>query len=154
MAEIDLVGRCGLYCGACGIYRAYKDGGAYRRKLAEFFKCQPEKVRCEGCQVLTSECWGNDCKIVRCLDSKGLNFCYDCPQLDDESCEKFERLAKGYLEDDNVDLRGNLARIKVGQVDAWLRESRERFKCASCGEPLPAGSKKCYHCGKEFARIL
>jgi len=154
VAEIDLVGRCGLYCGACSIYRAYKDGDEYRKKLAEFFKCPPEKVRCEGCQVLTSECWGNDCKIVRCLSSKGFNFCYECPQFDDKSCEKFEKLAKGYLEEDNVDLRANLAIIKSGQVKAWLKERIERFKCPYCGKPLPTGSKKCYHCGKDFAKIL
>ena len=153
MAENDLVGRCGLYCGACSIYRAYKDNGEYRNKLANYFKCPPEKVRCEGCQVLTPECWGKDCKIVQCLNSKGLEFCYQCPQLDKRSCEEFEKLAKGYLEED-VDLRANLERIKSGQVEAWLKESKERFRCPHCKKPSPTGSKKCYHCGKEFSKIL
>lgn len=153
MVKNDLVGRCGLYCGACDIYRAYKDNGEYRNKLANYFKCPPEKVRCEGCQVLTLECWGNDCKIVQCLKGKGLEFCYECPQFDKRSCEKFEKLAKGYLEED-VDLRANLERIKSGQVEAWLKESRERFRCPHCKKQLPTGSKKCFHCGKEFSKML
>ena len=153
MAETDLVGRCGLYCGACGVYRAYKDNGEYRDRVARVFKCPPEKVRCEGCQALTSECWGNDCKIVQCTTSKGFDFCYECPQFDDETCEKYDELAKRYLED-NVDVRANLKRIRSGQVEAWLRESRERFKCPHCGKPLPEGSKKCYNCGKEFVKML
>ena len=150
MVNRNLVGRCGLYCGACGIYRGYKDGGQYRQRLADFFKCPPEKVRCEGCQVLTSECWGNDCKIVKCLNAKELQFCYECSEFETHTCERFEKFSKDYLTDDGVDLRANLAKIKTGKVDEWLRESEERFRCSHCGKPLPTSSfrKKCYHCGK------
>ena len=150
---INLVGRCGLYCGACSIHRGCKDGGAYRLRLAEHFKCPPEKVRCEGCHALTSECWGNDCKIVQCTTAKGYSFCYECPQFDDKSCEKHNELATRYL-GDNVDARANLARIKAGQIEAWLKENRERFKCPFCGKPLPEGRDDCYHCGKRFGKML
>jgi hypothetical protein len=34
LVNAKLVGRCGLYCGACAIYRAYKDNGEYLAKLA------------------------------------------------------------------------------------------------------------------------
>ena len=153
IAENNLVGRCGLYCGACTIYRAYEDSGEYRNRVAAYFKCPPEKVRCEGCQALTPECWGNDCEIVKCTTAKGLSFCYQCPQFDDESCMKFEDLAKRYMEN-NVDVRSNLSRIKAGQVEEWLGESKERFKCPYCKKPLTEGSTKCYHCGKTFERML
>jgi len=153
VAKSDLVGRCGLYCGACSVYRAYRDGGEYLNRLAEHFECPPEKVRCEGCQALTEECWGNDCKIVGCTTAKGFSFCYECAEFDDRSCKIFEELAERYSED-NVDVRANLARIKAGQVEAWLKESAERFRCPYCLKPLPEGSEKCYHCGKEFAEML
>jgi len=153
LVDRNLVGRCGLYCGACGIHRAYKDGGDYRQRLADFFKCPPEKVRCEGCQALTPECWGNDCKIVRCLNAKGLQFCYECSDFERHTCEKFEKFSKDYLKDDDVDLRANFARIKAGDVDEWLKESERKFRCSYCGKPLPISSfrKKCYHCGKELS---
>jgi len=153
MTYEDLVGRCGLYCGACSIYRAYKDDGEYLRRLAKRFKCPPKKVRCEGCQVLTPECWGNNCKIVQCLRARNYEFCYECPKYEKGSCSKFEKLAKGYLED-NVDIRVNLERIKSSKIKEWLKESKKRFKCPYCKEPLPEGSKKCYHCGKEFTKVL
>ena len=152
MTYEDLVGRCGLYCGACSIYRAYKDNGEYLVRLAKRFKCPTEKVRCEGCQILTPKCWGNDCKIVQCLRNKNYEFCYECPKYEDHSCKKYEKLAKGYLED-NVDIRANLEKIKSGKVKEWLRESRKRFRCPYCKKPLPEGAKKCYHCRKEFPRI-
>jgi len=151
--EGNLVGRCGLYCGACTIYRAYKDDGEFRDRVAAYFKCPPEKVRCQGCQALTSECWGNDCKIVQCTTARGFSFCYECPQFDAKSCEKFEDVAKRYTED-NIDVRANLSRIKAGQVETWLNESRERFRCHYCRKPLPEGSKKCYHCGKTFEHMI
>lgn len=154
MNETHLVGRCGLYCGACTIYRAYQDDGEYLKKVAEFFKCKPEQVRCEGCQVLTPECWGKECKIIQCLTSKNLAFCYECPQFNQHSCKKFEKLAKSYLEEDNVHLRANLDEIKLGRVGAWLEESRRRFRCPFCEKPLPVGSKTCYHCGKEFETMI
>jgi len=153
MAETQLVGRCGLYCGACTIYRAYKDNGEFQTRVAAFFKCPPEKIRCEGCRALTPECWGNDCKIVQCTTAKGFSYCYECPQFDDKSCEKYDELASRYLED-KIDTRANLARIKSGQLEAWLNESTGRFKCPFCGKALPEGRENCYHCGKGFGKML
>ena len=153
MVNWNLVGRCGLYCGACGIYRAYKDNGEYLEKLAKHFECPPEKVRCEGCMILTSECWGYDCKIVQCLRNKGLEFCYQCSQYEDGSCEKFGKLAEGYLKD-GVDLRANLERIRKSETEEWLCENEEKYKCPVCEKPLPVGlmKRKCYHCGANLSK--
>ena len=153
MVDRNLVGRCGLFCGACGIYRAYRDGGELRQRLARFFKCPPEKVRCEGCQALTQECWGNGCKIVECLNAKGLGFCYECSDFENHSCDTFEKFSERYLKEDDVDLRANLARIKAGDVDEWLKESEQKFRCPYCSKPLTTKSfrRKCHHCGKELS---
>lgn len=155
MVDRSLVGRCGLYCGACSIYRAYKDNGEYLKRLAEHFKCALEKVRCEGCMNLTPKCWGYECKIVNCLKEKNLQFCYQCSEWESGRCEKFEGLAKPYLEEDGVDLRANLERIRKGEVEEWLRESEERYRCPSCGKPLSTGrmKSKCYHCGADLSKI-
>jgi len=153
LANRNLVGRCGLYCGACAIYRAYKDNGEYLERLAKHFKCPPEKVRCEGCTALTPECWGYDCKIVQCLRNKGLQFCYQCNEYKNKTCEKFEKLAMPYLEEDGVNLKANLERIRKGEVEEWLRESEEKYRCPVCGKPLSTGAmqRKCYHCGADFS---
>jgi hypothetical protein len=153
LVDRNLVGRCGLYCGACGIYRAYKDDGEFLQRLAAQLKCSPEKVRCEGCMALTLDCWGNKCKIVQCLGSKDLEFCYQCNEYESGSCEKFGKLAKGYS-DVGVDLKANLERIRKGETEEWLRESEEKHRCPSCGKPLPVyGIKgKCYHCGADLSK--
>ena len=153
MANGNLVGRCGLYCGACGIYRAYKDNGEFLESLAKHFKCPMEKVRCEGCMALTPESWGYKCKIVQCLNNKGLKFCYQCIEYKNETCKKFEQLAEGYLED-GEDVRANLERIRKGEIEEWLCESEEKHKCPSCGKPLPVYGihGKCYHCGADLSK--
>jgi hypothetical protein len=153
LANRNLVGRCGLYCGACSIYRAYRDNGEYLKTLAEHFKCPPEKVKREGCMALTPESWGNECKIVQCLRNKNLEFCYQCTAYEKGTCEKYEELAQRYLED-GEDVKANLERIKKGETTQWLRECEQKYKCPACGKPLPTGrmKKQCYHCGTDLSK--
>ena len=146
MAGTELVGRCGLYCGACHIYRAERDDQAWRRRMADHFKCRADQVRCGGCRALTEECWGNGCKIVNCLREKGYDSCHDCPQLE-AGCEIFDRLSAGYLED-GVDLRKNLSEMFAEGCAAWSERAARKYTCGSCGGPLAAGQDKCQHCGK------
>lgn len=150
MSEFSLVGKCGLYCGACTIYRAERDDQAWRSKLAERFSCSTEQVKCNGCGSLTSECWGRGCKIVICVNAKGHEFCYQCDEYRSNSCDKFSSLATRYSESSSVDLRDNLAMIQNGEVEKWLEQSVKRFSCKSCGNPIVAGSKKCHHCNVEL----
>jgi len=67
----NLVGRCGLYCGACIIHRAYKVSEELRRTVAEGENCKPEDIRCEGCQTVLSNAWDardrNGARIVGML---------------------------------------------------------------------------------------
>lgn len=60
-ADAALIGRCGLYCGAC---RAFRDG------------------RCRGCRANESCSW---CKVGSCCDSRGLASCAECAEFPDAS---------------------------------------------------------------------
>jgi len=153
LVDRNLVGRCGLYCGACSIYRGHKDDGEYLKLLAEHFECAPEKVRCSGCQALKPEDWGYACNIVHCVRGKGLEFCYQCDEYENGGCEKFGELAARYLED-GEDVSASSERIKNGKTGAWLRECGEKYKCPECGEPLPVGrmKRKCCHCGADLSK--
>lgn len=152
----NLVGRCGLYCGSCIIYRAYKDSGEFRRRIAERENCKPEEIRCEGCQtVLTNgwnierEEWGRNCKIVKCLESRGLDFCYECniyPQ-----CGKFREISESCLKH-GEDLTENLNRIKAGKVEEWLEEEDKKWRCRKCGKPITMHLTECHWCGTELRK--
>jgi hypothetical protein len=62
----------------------------------------------------------------------------------------FEEFSKNYLEEDGVDLRKNLAMIKAGKIDQWLKDSEGFYTCKLCGKPIVAGAKECQHCQKEI----
>lgn len=146
MCTQNLVGKCGIYCGACAIYRAQKDSEEWQKEIASEVDCSPEEVRCNGCSSLTPECWGNGCKIVLCTRTKGYNFCFECPEFENGVCAKFNNLSNKYLQA-GVNLTNNLYRIKDGKVDEWLQESADIFSCKSCGKPVSVWSSECRHCG-------
>lgn len=148
-----LVGRCGLYCGACPIYRAFKDSEKLRQKIAVEENRSPEEIRCEGCQtVLTKgwnsrESWGRNCGIVKCLQSKKLNFCYECDVY--PNCQKFRRVADFSSERDE-NLVDNLDKIRQGKVEEWLKEEDKKWKCDKCHRPVSMYLEECHWCGAKI----
>ena len=149
MVDYALVGRCGLYCGACIIYRAYKDSEQLRQKVAKREKCRPEEVRCDGCQtVLTKgwnkdEKWGRNCSIVRCLEAKGFDYCCECDIY--PNCEKFGELANHLLKY-SESLTENLKKITAGKVEEWLKEEAEKWRCPACGKHISRHLEECHWC--------
>jgi tetratricopeptide (TPR) repeat protein len=151
MKRHALAGRCGVYCGSCGLYRAYKDGGEYMKLVGESLRIPLEKIRCEGCHALTLRCLGARCRIVHCLNSRRFEYCFECPEYKQHSCEEYEKKSELLEARAGIDMRGNLERIKRGEIETWLNESEEKFRCSWCKKPLPAlawnFNRRCYHCG-------
>lgn len=148
---MNLAGKCGLYCGACSIYRSERDDQEWRGRIAEKANCSIEQVRCNGCGDLSSACWGNECRIVLCTRAKGVEFCFECQEYNNDSCDKFKALSMDYLEA-GVNLRDNLAQIRDGRVEEFLKESQNRFTCKFCGKPVSVWNTKCHHCGVEMEK--
>jgi len=151
MISHDLVGRCGLYCGACIIYRAYKDSAELRQRIAEREGFKPEDIHCEGCQKALSEGWdaenqplGKNCKTVQCLETKGLRFCSECDSY--PKCDRFLEIAESCQKQDE-NLIENLKKIQSGQVEEWLEEEAGKWKCRKCGKPITMHLKECHWCG-------
>lgn len=66
VANPELAGYCGLYCGACGSYL---------------------KERCPGCHENTKAGW---CKIKVCCEDNEYQTCADCKEFENPSaCGKF-----------------------------------------------------------------
>ena len=146
MVEQGLVGRCGLYCGACGIYRGYRDQGELLDELSAKWNIPKEKIRCEGCSALTPDCWGTGCKIVECLNGKGYGFCDDCQQFREKTCDKYENVASRYLKR-GEDVRAELGCISEMGSERWLHVQDLRWRCRECSAPISVHASKCYHCG-------
>jgi hypothetical protein len=116
--DTKLVSKCGIFCGACYVYRAFKDGGKMLDATAQKLEVPKEEIRCNGCSGPTQDLW-RDCRmchISACLKEKGFHFCYECPAFEDSSCPKYERLREGGSRR-GENTKKALLRIKAGDAD-------------------------------------
>jgi len=153
MVNQKLVGRCGMYCGACVIHRAYRDSPSLRVWLAEKHGCPPGDVVCDGCQAVHARGWakdpqwGKNCRILECLADHNIRFCHDCPER--RSCKRWHDLAE-YFEFLDMDLAANLQRIRAGETREWLEEQDRKWRCVHCGARMPASQEitLCLKCNR------
>jgi len=147
MAKMDIVGRCGIYCGACPIYRGTRGDREAQAFARDVWKTPPNRMTCDGCHNLGPESHGVDCPRRRCMDSKGYEYCSECPEYAAGGCEKFESMDR-YFVKKGESLRENIKRITSGDADAWLAEQGAKWSCHSCGAPTFWEERNCPRCGK------
>jgi hypothetical protein len=157
----DLMAPCGLYCGACGVYIATRDGNEkFRTVMGNLYGTKPGETACLGCMQPDppNKMYGycRECKIRECVASKGY---YSCHQCGDWPCDMIEQF--GFATGVQVMKRTiPIWRAMVaehgdekGSVE-WARSECERYHCSSCGEPLFRGAQRCRACKKEVAEEL
>ena len=147
MEERDLAGACGIYCGACGIYRMYKDQDTERLEQAarEVFHCRPEDICCEGCRGPLDCRWSPQCQILACTRERGLTFCHECTDFPCDDLSAFSA--------DRSDIPlTNLRRLAEAGLEVWLAEQEARWRCPACGKPVDIYSKACRACGAELPK--
>ncbi len=49
MAKMNFISRCGIYCGACFIYCASRDGGKFLDYISKQTETPKEQIKCAGC---------------------------------------------------------------------------------------------------------
>ena len=152
MMDQSLLSRCGIYCGACYVYRAERDCGSFLREVAEWQKVDLDKVKCNGCFAPDEEKWPNcrKCTPWKCLEEKGLQFCYQCDQFWDYSCERYNSLEE-FCTKRGENTRQNMIKI-MADTERYLVEQDERWRCPSCGQPFSWYEETCHHCGKNLNR--
>jgi predicted RNA-binding Zn-ribbon protein involved in translation (DUF1610 family) len=160
-ADRNLLAPCGLYCGACGVYLATRNGDAkFKERLGALYGSAPEETECLGCmqpdppKTLYGYC--RQCPIRDCVRSRGFYSCHQCADWPCSLVTGFP-LATGR----RVMARAiPLWRSRVacdGPVAgdaAWAREECARYHCPDCGEPLFRGAQRCRACGAAVAERL
>lgn len=156
-----LMAPCGLYCGACGVYIATRDGNTkFRDRLAALYGSKPEETHCQGCmQDDPPEClygFCTACPLRDCIKAKGLYSCHECTEWPCDLVERFpipvgRRVMKGAI----PRWRQKVAALgdEQGSV-AWARAECERYHCPDCGEPLFRGAVSCRACKAQVAERL
>jgi hypothetical protein len=157
----DLMAPCGLYCGACGVYIATRDGNEkFRAVMGNLYGTKPEDTACLGCmqpeppKAMYGYC--KACRIRDCVRSKGF---YSCHQCGDWPCDHINRF--GFATGVRVMKRTiPIWRAKVAELGdeagsvEWARSECERYLCPTCGKAVFRGAQRCRSCKEPLADKL
>ncbi len=157
----DLMAPCGLYCGACGIYIATRDGNEkFRSIMGNLYGTKPEETECLGCMQADppKKRYGycNACSIRDCVKVKGYYSCHQCREWPCGLINNFP-LATGARV-----MRRAIPQWRAcvaahgddkGSVE-WASAECERYHCSACGQPLFRGAQRCRACKKPVADEL
>ena len=136
MENKNLIGYCGIYCGACPFYRSeIPDRAKELKELLEQEKFRQiavpfdwvgdyrefkkwvnflARAKCRGCGAGG----GNPfCSIRKCCQKKGILSCADCPEF---PCRKLDWISERYRK---WNLK-NLVQIKELGCEEWLKEAQ------------------------------
>jgi hypothetical protein len=148
---------CGLYCGACTLYRARHDKDRkglekFFQDLAERWNVPVEEVTCEGCLSdgpVALYC--RNCKIKQCAAEKpGVTRCSDCPDFPCDIITSFNNDGVAH----HSEVLKNIRRQQKIGVYEWLQEEYERVRCQYCGVSLDWYARTCHRCGTKNPKTV
>lgn len=158
MAKENLVAACGLYCGACEMYRAVHDNNqAKQHSLIQRFNSRGgnftlKDLECDGCPAggrLSP--WCVQCNIKLCARHKpGEPICSaDCP---DFPCSKLAEFVKQMPH--HAEVEDNLRRLKKAGLKKHAEQEEKRWLCPQCKTPMSWYYQTCYKCGTKRSKKL
>jgi hypothetical protein len=134
---------CGIYCGACGVINAIKNGNF--EELAKKHNRKPEELECYGCKI-TAAGKKNKCRIIACAVNKGVEFCFECDEYPCDMLKKFKEDEYPY----HSLIFKNSERIKEIGIGQWSSEQEKRWNCPACGKHFSWHDEKCTACSAKL----
>lgn len=132
---------CGLYCGACDVLQANKNGSVEALALA--WEMETRQLVCHGCKSDTNSVYCVDCDIKACAAGKKLEHCFQCA---DYPCARLVAFRNDDAPHHSAVLH-NLGRLRRQGLEYWLAEQRARWSCPRCGTAFTWYSQVCQACG-------
>lgn len=131
---------CGLYCGACLIYRCTREGDL--APAAAAFGRPEEGLACDGCRSarVTGAC--QPCGYRDCPTGKGYSSCAECPEMPCEGIKNLQARLPHLAE-----IVDNLHQVRASGHGAWCAAQARRWTCPSCGKPTWWYETTCSACG-------
>lgn len=158
MKKEKLIATCGLYCGACEMYRAVHDDNKEKQQaLVQAFNARGGKfvlsdLECDGCLAggrLSP--WCRKCNIKSCAKRRpGEAICSsDCSDFPCQQLIEFEKQMPHHAE-----VVDNLRRLEKVGIKKHASQEEKRWLCPECKTPLAWYYKTCYKCGAERSNKL
>lgn len=140
----NLVGACGLYCGACYHFRASFPDGTHLLEEAARQGRTLKGFTCKGCRssLLYIHPGCAQCEIRTCTDRQGIAHCGLCTQFPCDRLRAFRNDGRIHHLDSIIQLE-ELAAIGPRQ---WLAAQASRWRCR-CGTQYSWYESHCHDCG-------
>lgn len=135
---------CGLYCGACEVLIANKNGEV--EKLAKAWNMKTKELRCHGCKTETTASFCATCDVKKCAENKKVDFCFQCNEY---PCARLVEFKNDKYPHHSVVLK-NLDSIREKGINKWLEEQETRWSCPGCGMKFSWYDKVCKKCGEKL----
>ena len=137
MADIDLVGPCGVYCGSCRHYLVLKKDQLEKRGF---------KKGCTGCRIRNKNCAfiRRDCPPLR---KNEFDFCYECKNFPCKNLIKLDSRHKTSYGDTPIE---NLRKIQEIGVKMWIDGQKKLYACPKCGGEICIHDEECFDCGHNY----
>lgn len=145
----ELLGICGVYCGACETYRAYNDKDKALFEWEIKAGMPADEIYCRGCGSDLVNKWCSKCQFRTCARRHCVKFCFECK---DFPCKKLVDFSKTRPHR-TLGLK-NLQQLRQMTIDEWLKQQEKRWACPKCRKKLHWYAKKCNDCGAEFTNAI
>jgi hypothetical protein len=152
MSKENLIAACGLYCGACEMYRAYHDNNESKLQyLVQGFnskggKFTAEDLKCDGCLAAGRlVAWGHQCKMRLC-DRHGPEEPWCSSKCPDFPCKSLTDFANMGITHHN-EIIDNLRRLEKAGIKKHTEQEEKRWLCPECQTPLAWYDQTCHQCG-------
>jgi len=135
---------CGLYCGACLIYRSTQDGDL--ATAAATLGRPEEGLACDGCRssrvtLACRDCWYRDCPA-----GKSYTSCAECHEMPCDSLKSLQT-RRPHLVEIVDNLRALRADGSASGHARWCAGQAKRWTCPSCGKATWWYETTCSACG-------
>lgn len=145
-----LIGICGLYCGTCPSYLAWKTNDIeVLHRRAEEYGYTVEQLCCEGClsdnlMPLCEECPHG---FRACAEEHGVTWCFECSAFPCARLESFKdvHVVGGISHHEHV--VEELEYMRQHGTEAWLEKIERENRCPGCGTMLYWYLRRCLTCG-------
>lgn len=132
----ELIAPCGMNCGICSNYLAYKNK-MKGKGLPNCIGCRP---RNKQCSFFKKTC-KNDLKLL-----KGeIEFCFECSYY---PCETLIKGDKSYRKRYGMSIVDNLNEIRDKGINDFIESQEKKYRCEKCDNLISIHSKKCFNCDK------
>lgn len=137
------VAYCGLYCGACGIFKDTREGRL--EGLEKEYNIPAGYLGCTGCRTDRNNLCCANCSIKRCCEYQNISSCSECKEFPCTVLKAFDRDQYPH----HSGAIASLQKLRAYGPEKWLEMQHKRWSCPGCHTPFRWYQETCERCGEK-----